>query len=264
MAKTLEELLADSATGDDVEITLGDLKFNVGALRTMKKAQDAANSAKSDYDKQSATLREKQAAADKLAHDALVLFEAANKIKAGQGGEPAKPADGVDWDNDPVYSPIGKRLRKIEDESLKQINDTLAAIQKQFGTAVNFAVDQYYRQRWDRIPEKDRPKDKSYRDYVKMAQDLSLLDEYKLPDPVMAWERSTAEERRTREIETARKAGIEEGRKAAAAATMPRPGSTPTLRSPEAQPKYKNFNEAMEAARRDPDIMRLLEGEPVA
>ena len=259
MPKTLEQLLADTATGDDVKITFADTEMTVGELRAFKRVRDAAAAAEADFKTKSAATLEAQKKAEKLAADSLALYEEAEKMRR----EPARtaPANGdIDWENDPVYKPIHQRLSKLETEQLKRIDDSLKEVQKTVGTGLQFVVDQYYRSRWNSIPEKDRPKDKSYRDFVKMAQDLNIQDEYHLPDPVMAWERSTAEQRRATEIEDARKKGIEEGKKAAAAASMPRPGGAPAPRVP-ATKQFKDLNEAISAAKQDPDILRMLEGD---
>lgn len=268
MPKTLEQLLADATTGDDVKITLGDYEVTVGQLRATEKVRQAAAQAKADYDRGVAELTVKRQEAERLANDSLALARQAGLINdSGDGTRRASatsnPGD-IDWENDPVYGPIGKRLAKLENEQLKTMDAALKKMQETLDVSARFVVDQYYQNRWNTIPANERPKDKTYKDFVKMAADLNIKDQYNLPDPVAAWDRSTAEQRRATEIEEARKKAFEEGKKAAAAASMPRPGSTPTLPHPSNNKTFKNLDEAMDAARKDPEIMRIMQGDTVA
>jgi hypothetical protein len=257
---TLDELLASAAIKDDQELVMPNgEKITLGALRSYAAAQHAAGeAAKRDFESKQRAADARLAEANRLADDALALH------KMYEGKEPlkAEPKAGeIDWDTDPVYSPVGKRLAALEKMINDDVKSQVASQKKAIAAGMQFIVDQYYKQRWNALPEKDRPKDKTYKDYMKAAQEQNIKDEYGLDDPIGAWSRETEAARRSNELEDARKKGIEEGRKLAAAATLPRPGGGPRVPLPNEGPKYKDMNEAFAAAASDPDILRIASGE---
>jgi hypothetical protein len=257
---TIEELLARTELTNDIKITLPNIgEVTVGDLRNyVASTKDTAARAAREAEDRKKAAEARLAEANKLADDALALS------RMYEGKEPPKPepkSGEIDWDTDPVYSPVGKRLAALE----KMINDDvkagLANQKKAIAAGMQFIVDQYYKQRWNAIPEKDRPKDKTYKDYTKVAAEQNIKDEYGLDDPIGAWSRETEVARRAAEVEEARKKGIEEGKKLAAAATLPRPGSGPRVPLPNEKPQYKDMNEAFAAAAQDPDILRIANGD---
>lgn len=257
---TIDELLASAALKDDTEITLPNgEKATIGALRAFASSQKAAaDTARRDFEAKQRAADAKLVEANRLADDALALH------KMYEGREPArtepKPGE-IDWDTDPVYAPVGKRFSAYEKVLNEEVKAELAKQKKAIAAGMQFIVDQYYRQRWNAIPEKDRPKDKTYKDYVKVAAESNIKDEYGLDDPIGAWSRETEHARRETELEAAKKQGIEEGKRLAAAASLPRPGSGPRVPLPNEGPKYKNMTEAFAAAAQDPDILRIASGD---
>jgi hypothetical protein len=259
---TIEELLASAAIKDEQEIVLPNgEKVTLGALRAFAAArQTAADAAKRDFESKQRAAEARLADANKLAEDALALSKMYEGRTPPEPDRTPKPGE-IDWENDAVYGPVGKRFsafeKRLNDEALAE----LAKQKKAIAAGMQFIVDQYYKQRWNAIPEKDRPKDKSYKDYIKVAAEQNIKDEYGLDDPIGAWSRETEVARRAAEVEEARKKGIEEGKKLAAAATLPRPGSGPRVPLPNEKPQYKDMNEAFAAAAQDPDILRIANGD---
>lgn len=259
---TLEELLNDSQLTDDIEIALPNgKKTTVKDLRlyasTMKSASDTAiREAQARKDAADAEI----AKAKRLATDSLALYEQARAVKVDDDTK-VKPGD-IDWENDPVYRPVGQRFSKLEKESLAKVNEEIEKIHKALGAGLKFVTDQYQEQRWNALPKDARPKDKTWRDYLKAAEEQNIKDSYGLFDPLEAFNRATAADREAAKMEAARKAGIEEGKKLAAQANLPRPGGNPVARRDNKDGAFKDLRSAMEAAQHDPEIIRIASGEP--
>jgi hypothetical protein len=257
---TLEELLADSQLTDDIKISLpGGKEVTVKDLRIYAATQrDVAAAAKREYETKAREAADAKTKAEKLATDSLALWDEAEKIKKG-GAEPtAKPGD-IDWENDPVYRPVHQRLTKLEKEQFASLHDELQKMKAALGAGFKFVTDDYNQRRWDALPEKIRPRDKTWRDYVEDAKKQNLKDIYGLDDPIEAFNRATAADRRAAEIAEAEKRGEDRGKKAAA--QPPRPGSTPAIRKPADPPQFKSLADAMAAAATDPEIMRIANGD---
>ncbi len=257
---TIEELLARTELTNDIKITLPNIgEVTVGDLRGYVAAQrETASRAAREADERKTAAERRLAEANQLADDALAL----SRSYEGRTPPPAERKPGeIDWENDPVYGPVGKRLAAIEKLINEDVKVQQANQKKAIAAGLQFITDNYWKQRWNAIPEKDRPKDKTYKDYLKAAEEQNIKDEYGLNDPIGAWSRETESARRASEIEEARKKGIEEGRKLAATASLPRPGSAPRVPLPGDGPKYKDMNEAFAAAASDPDILRIASGE---
>jgi hypothetical protein len=260
---TLEELLADSQLTDDIKISLpGGKEVTVKDLRAFAATQkSAAEAAQREY---AAKVKEADAArvkAERLATDSLALWEEATKLKT-EGGKAAEARTGdIDWDNDPVYRPIHQRLTKMEKEQLEVFQAELEKMKKALGAGFRFVTDDYQQRRWDALPKDSRPKDKTWRDYLEVAQKANIKDQYGLDDPIEAFNRSTAADRDAARLEAARKAGIEEGKKQAAVSTLPRPGGTPHIPRAADKPQFKDLRDAMAAAASDPEILRIANGD---
>lgn len=267
---TLEELLASTELTDAVEIALPNgAKVTVGQLREYQRTQrDAATKAQTEYAAKQKAADEARAKAERLATDSLALWEEANKVR-GEGGRAVAGGEGggnhtgdIDWENDPVYRPVHQRLSK-DLAPISEIQAEIKKLQSALAAGFKFVTDDYQERRWNAIPKDQRPKDKTWRDYLETAKQQNLKDPYGLDDPVAAWERSTADERRAAEIKAAEERGRKRAEEEARAAGLPRPGSTPRVPA-SAQggtPKFKDLTEALAAAQNDPEILRIANGE---
>jgi hypothetical protein len=266
MPPTIDEMLANSVLTDDVKLDVpGVGAVTVGELRSYKRSKDEAiASAQREADGRNRASDDEMKRAKALAEDALRAIEVAETRRA----TPPPAAGGVDWDIDPIYSPINKRMREMlapYDEKLKKL-DQIDELKGLLGQAAQFVTDDYWNRRWDAL--KDKPKDKSYRDYVEVAQKEKITDKWGLPDPIAAYLKATESDRLNAALEAARKEGRAEGRKDAAAASMPRPGATPfgpgaksgTPAGKDAEAGKRDLGsvlrEKMAQAQTDPDILR--------
>ena len=254
---TLEEMLADAQLTDDIKIALpGGKEVTVKDLRAYAASQrDASSRAQTEY-------LEAKRKAEKLATDSLALYNEAERLKAEALTTRPAPKEGdIDWDTDPVYAPVNKRFLKEREDIVKALSG-IEELKKGLAAGFNFVTQDYYERRWNAIPKDQRPKDKSWRDYMDAAKTGNIKDSFGLDDPIEAYNRATAAERDAARLEDARKKGIEEGKKLAASATLPRPGSTPALRKSSDAAPFKSLREAMDAAQHDPEILRVASGEP--
>lgn len=253
---SIEEMLANTALTDDIELTLPTGKVTVGELRTYQRTKAAeAQSVRSEAEKRYREATDEMARAKSLADDAMKV------IKLGEQTTPPPDRNAIDWDTDPVYAPMNKRLA----EKLGPLEAALtevAQMKKTLDGGLAFVVDDYYERRWTGL--QDRPKDKTYRDYVEVATKQNIKDRWGLPDPVAAYLKETEADRLSAAVDEARKKGIEEGKKAAATASIPRPGfQTPTTgRTPGDKPLSKGdlgatLREQMAKAASDPEILRV-------
>ena len=255
---TLDEMLASTQLTDDIKIALPNgNEVTVGELRAYAAAQRAAS------DKALKEYNEAKAKAVKLAEDATKLWTLAEEKEAAlakAGGSKPAPTGDIDWDNDPVYRPVGKRFSEITPQ-FDELRKELKAMKDALAAGFGFVTSDYYERQWNSIPADQRPKDKTWRDYLDEAKKQNLKNQFGLDDPIEAYNRSTAADRRAAEIKAAKEAGIKEGEKRAAAANITRPGSTPTLRKPADKSPYKDLNDAFAAAMNDPEIARIANGE---
>jgi hypothetical protein len=264
---TIEELLASSAIDDKVEVSLGNEKVTVGALRAYATAAKAASDAAArDAETRRRTADEEINKAKRLAEDSLKLYEEAERVR--REGRPAEPKPGdIDWENDPVYRPVHQRFQKeLADLNVSAVREDIKRLQAALAAGFKFVTDDYQDRRWSALPADVRPKDKTWRDYMKMAEEQNIRDAHQLFDPVEAFNRSTAEERRAADLKAAERRGEERAeRKAREASALPRPGSTPVpMARPAGEPKFKNLTEALNAAAQDPEILRIAAGTDAA
>src|SRR5438445_12483392 len=123
---TLEELLNDATIADDLEINFGDKgKFKVVDLRTARKAMKDRETKLAAEEKAAQEklklamddLEKKRNHVTELADQAAKLLEG---VKGDKGNNSGTSGD-IDWDADPIYSPVGKRLKGV-DEKLSAFN----------------------------------------------------------------------------------------------------------------------------------------------
>ena len=259
MPKTLEELLADTQLTDDIKIALPNgSEVTVKDLRAYAAAQKSAT----DTAVRDAEARRKQAESDiakakQLAEDSLKLMDSL-RTDPDKGGN--KPGD-IDWDNDPVYKPVGVRLSKLEADIQAKAFAEIEKLQRAMAAGFKFVTDDYYERRWNSLPKDARPKDKTWRDYMDDAAKGNIKDAYGLVDPIEAYTRSTAADREAAKIKEAEARGEKRAEEKLRQTMVPRPGATPTVKSPGDAPQFKDLNEAMAAAAQDPEILRIANGE---
>lgn len=262
---TIDEMIADAKLTDDTMFKVGEQEFKLGDLRKVAKSrQDEAAAKLAEIDKQRKEFDTERQRVQKLSQDALDFYE---KLKAGKPANETKDDD-FSFSDDPWLSRVGKGLTKLatqladaqkaQDERAKKLEAALA-------DGFKYVMTKEYERAWNAIPEGDRPKDKTWRDYLKVAQERNIVNEWGLPDPNMAYERETGADR----LERARKAeyerGLEEGKKAAAVTQPPRPspfGPVPTTAKPGAKDKvYSSVDELVGDAFGDADIQKIMSGQ---
>jgi len=257
---TLAELLDDAQIADDMEIIFGDKgKYKLSDLRGVRKA----NRDKVDFEL--AAAKTKREELDRLATEAAKLLESMN-TKGNNDDSSLATDDSINWDTDPVYAPVSKRLKPFE-AKFTEILNTIEKLTKSFNDSATFVMTDFYERRWNTIPENIRPKDKTWRDYLKVANDRGYLNEYKLPDPVEAFNRErgpmvASDLQKT--IDELTKKNTELAQQLESAPRMPRPGSQgsggPTPHGEKADKVYSDVNSLVDDAFADPTIQNIISG----
>lgn len=258
---TIEEMIASADLKDDFEIAAGENKFKLGDLRKVHSAKAA------EIAKQQKAFETEKARVNKLSEDALALWESI-KDKAPKKGDPPKTGDDDDmtFADDPWLARAGKALTKLAkqlEDAQKAQTERAEKLEKALSDGFRYVMTKEYERDWNSIPEAERPKDKTWRDYLKVAQDNKVINEWGLPDPRAAYEKETAGDREARIKKAEYDRGVAEG-KAAASVQQPRPGTAGPVAAarPKGDKNYADANELIEDAFADTEINKLLSGTP--
>jgi hypothetical protein len=258
---TLEEMLSDAKIADDLDVIFGN---NTGTfkMKDLRAAHATTAAEKKALAKQLKDVEAKQNELTQLATEASQLVE---KLKK----EPTEPvhasSDGdIDFEADPVYGPLMKKILKPLQSKQTEFENSVKLLQQTIAESGKFILADYYERRWNSIPEAKRPKDKTWRDYIKVAGDKKIFNEFNLPDPVEAF---------NREIEPVEKQGlqakvdelnktIEELKKNANSPRMPRPGAggIPGANDHKNDKVYTDINSMVDDAFNDPTIQAITAG----
>ena len=250
---TIEELINDSKLADDQEILVGEQKFKLGDIRSVGRARMG------EVEKQRQQLEADRSRVNKLAEDALTLWQTL-QIDPPKN-QPAQPEDEFDFPDNPQLSKIGKALKKkLEDMATAQAkaDKQQEELRKALAQGFQYVVTNTYEDRWNKLA--DKPSDKSWKDYLKVAQDNKIVDQWGLPDPIKAYEDSTREQR----LEAAKKAEYERGKAEAMKSqppAMPRPGTAGASRSSDKGSKvYDTVDTLLDDAFADTEISKIMNG----
>jgi hypothetical protein len=244
---TLEELLSDAKIADDMEFALGENKFKMADLRAADKSRRAKEKA----------LAAKQEELNGLAQQAADLVE---KLSKEPEPKPVVNKDGdIDWDADPIYSPVSKKLKPLESK-MEEIANNIKTLQSSLAQSAQFVLQDFYDRRWNSVPEEKR-KGKTWKEYLKTAAEKKILNEYGIADPVEALNRELEPlERNSLETKLAEaNKRIEELSKSVNTPRMPRPGATGTPGAAKGNDKVFDSADALvDAAFADPTIADLV------
>lgn len=250
---TLEELIADAKVNDEMELVFGDSKFKLGDLRAHQKTSEQR------LQGELAKITAKQNELNQLATQAAELIEKYKNPPA-----PAAPAAGdIDFDTDPLFSPFVQKKMKPLEAKLTEFDTAIKAVQQSIADSAKFLLHDYYDRRWNSIPETKRPKDKGWKDYLRVAGEKRILNEFGLPDPVEAFNREVVpQEIQAREQENAQlKQKVTELEKQLSMPRMPRPGASgaPKEKAKEEKP-FGSADELVDTAFADPTIQSIIGG----
>src|ERR1700674_1516541 len=253
---TLEELLSDASIADDMEIMFGadKGKFKVADLRSHRTKLSAEEKSLKE---QMTAVKAKQQELAELSDQPAKLMK---KLKSEESMRPPVKTEGeIDFDTDPLYGPlVNKKLKPLEAQFL-ELKNSLATLNTSIGESAKFLLHDYYQRRWDSIPADKRPKDKGWKDYIKVAAEKKIFNEFNLPDPVEAWNREVEPLAKTA-LETqvaSLTAEIENLKKNQHAPRMPRPGAAGAPPAAGASKDAKTFDSVdamIDAAFQDPMI----------
>jgi hypothetical protein len=249
---TLEELLDDAKIADDMEIAFGENKFKMADVRAADKKRRAK------VDSEMKALDAKQKELNTLAQQAADLVQ-----KLSEPEHKVATKDGeIDWDTDPLYSPlVTKKLKPLESK-MEEIANNIKTLQSSLAQSAQFVLQDFYDRRWNSVPEEKR-KGKTWKEYLKTAAEKKILNEYGIADPVEALNRELEPlERNSLETKLAEaNKKIEELSKSVNTPRMPRPGaagSGNTGVSKGTDKVFDNADDLVNAAFADPTIQELV------
>jgi len=253
MAKTLEEIFSDTQNyPDNLTIKFNDTDIPLGSLRNANKSQRDALNAELTSTKEARRKADDQVAnASKLAEQAAKLNA---DLEARLAADPRGTPTADQFDTDPWYEPIRKRLAKY-DEAVTKFNQ---AVESLTGMQKNMSMT-WFQDRMDsqfaglKMSDKNR---KSQDELLKYAADNKIVDKFGVPSLILAWDKMTETDRLAEASEKARLEGIEQGKREAFVGRV-RPPSSVAPGSP--PPQFTDWNQLTDTALADPEIRRIIE-----
>ena len=287
MALDWKKLFSDKATYPDTTIIkIGDQDVTIGDLRQHNEASNGETlKTLTDRDTELKTREEKTARAQQrladimeavakttgLSFDQIIAGDSAAAVRAAAAIREQAAREGihktgageVEWESDPIYAPVDKRLKPIE-ATQSQIQGALRA---------GLTVMQNDRTRLDwiqfRLDHPDLAKGLKYEDAVKLAVDKGYKDDVGFPDVGKALTEMAApgvsKSERDAEYKRGREEGAAEARRELMGSTgLPAGGGTAgmeLLPAPDKNAgKVASIAEQLNKAMTDPDILRGITG----
>lgn len=220
---TLQEILANKTTfGDDIELTIGTEKVNLGQLRDLSAKQQKDLSDKIA----GADNREKEArdTAMKAATLLSQLEDARTKLEASK----KEPVTDDDFDTSEWWKPVKARFAE-RDTKIDQALKGIEALTKSVSQAATIWAKDRWRGQFDRVAPRLKKVD-AYKEWdldkvLNYATEHKILDENDMPSV----EKAVLELTKANDLKTAAdeayERGLKEGRTKARLETMPRPSS---------------------------------------
>lgn len=253
-----DEIFQDDKTyPDTAEITINGKQITLGAIRDRSRKDQKKLAAELE-----AVAKDRQGVTE-LATQAADLHRKLQTQLEAASSSVARVAPSDDWENDPLYTPVVKKFKSIE-ETIKSLNDTNV----QLANAVKNAATIWYEDRAqgqfergaDRLKKSAKHKDMSYEQVRDYAAKNNILDGHKLPDVGKAILELTKED----DLERIRREAFEAGEKAGATrgrmSSMTRPTSAEGIvRQPADASVAKHGLEGLgDDVAKDPDLMQML------
>ena len=247
-----DQIFRDEASfPDSAEITIGDKKVSLGAIRDLTRKQQNELAAKLNEAKD-------------LAGKAAGVISEYEQKKAALPTGPVRTTPDDNWEEDPLFKPVAKTTKELRDAmaELKKQNETLT-------TALGNSAKIWFRDRaesqYDKLAERLK-KSAKYKDYdvdkvLEYAATNKILDGNGLPSVAKAIQELTKED----DLDIIRKQAYEEGLKAGAQktrmASMTRPTSAEGgVKKPEDSAVGKNVSleHLGDDVAKDPELMEML------
>jgi hypothetical protein len=262
---SFEEVIADTQKyPDSLEIEVAGTKIPLASLRAVNKSERERLSAEiGNVAKERENLSQAQTKALQLAEEAArikaeIENDASTRRQVAAGADP--------FETDPFYAPVSKKIQGLQEKYDKTLEKLNSAVEKMNNTATNMATvwaedrwDNEYEQVLRSVPEDKRSTVPSRKELLEYAAKENIKDRHNLPSVRKAWEKKTEGERMTQSAEEARKQGIEEGKRMAFAARIPKP-STVQTGGGGGPAVLDDWNKLTDAALADPEIARIIQG----
>jgi hypothetical protein len=264
---TPEEILADTKTyPDTLAISFNGVEIPLGSLRAVAKSkQDAAESERKAAEAARTAAEAQRAEFNRLTDEAREVYENLNSTNASAAAAAAAAAPVVEdeFDKDPVWNPVRKRLGSLAEEQKKFAEATkkVEEANKRLENMLARSAEVFAYDRWERQYSgyQHKPDGKSLDDVVKYATDNRIVDRFGLPSVEKALDQMTAADRQKAVEDSAFKRGMEEGQRLGRISTMPRPMTVgPT--NPAGSKPLEDFDQLTERALSDPELATLIAG----
>lgn len=265
MPKTLAEILADAAAGDDLAFTGPDgITFKLADLRGFKKSVDG----------ETAAAKAKREEAEATAMEAAKILDVLKKAKDEMNANPGdknKDKDtnkGDDWKKDALYAPLVPVFEALEKQA-KQSFELATALQKELARSSSFYMIERMRSEYNSAPESFR-KATPFEKAVQAALSNQEFDAFgegenvvKMPTLRRRIHEGTEAER----IAAAVKEGVETEKKKweekQRLDSLPKPGKFQTRTKTDKPPIEKLEQLTSDVVANDPDILKAMEGPTV-
>lgn len=265
MPKTLAEILADAAAGDDLAFTGPDgITFKLADLRGFKKAVDG----------ETATAKAKREEAEAAAMEAAKILDVLKKAKdemnanASNKGKHDEPNKGNDWKADPLYAPLVPVFEAMEKQA-KQSFELASALQKELARSSSFYMIERMRNEYNSAPESFR-KATPFEKAVAAAlanQEYDNFGEGENSVKMPTLRRRIHEGTEADRIEAAVQARVADEKKKwdekQRLDSLPKPGKFQTRGKSDKPPIAKLDELTSEVVANDPDILKAMEGPTV-
>jgi len=255
-----DEIFADDKTyPDSAELTINGKAVKLGDIRdlTRKKQQELAAKL--------AEVQQEREGVKELATKAAALHQQLQDQVAAADKKPnVQVSDVDDFENDPLYAPIRKRLSPIE-QTMKELGET----QKKLATSLERAATIWFKERSadrfervsDRLKKAGKDKDWNFDKVLEFAAKNNIVDANGLPDVVGAVTKLTAEDERKIIEQEAYERGLREGAQKGRMSNMTRPTSAAGAKAkPEdsAVGRTASLEHLGDDVAKDPELMDML------
>ena len=272
MAMDFEQILKDEkGFPDNLEVTVGDHKVPLGAMRDLSKKQqqilvEQLNTVQQERERVAARNREAQEMTEKAASIYQNLQQQLDASKEEQARAAAKTqTGGYDpeqlYQTDLYYAPMRKRNMATE-ESLKKIIEDVNLLKNTMGAMGRTYVEDRLANEYESTAEA-RKRSKALADYDfpklrKYAEENKIQDHLGFASIKEAVNRLTDGERKQEEAETAYQRGLREGEIRARMGVQPRPASASAAMPGGQQPKDLDEALSPESISQDQELMQML------
>ena len=249
-----QDILDDEKTfPDNIELTINGKQVTLGDVRGLsRKKQQELTEKMADTERKRAEVLE-------LATKAADL-EAKLRQQLEDSGRPKPTPTEDEFDNDPFWAPVRKRLAGPQ-ETIKKLDETVKTLTNQLSQAAAIWAEDRWHSQYERAKPrlKDKAKDWTYEKVRDYAAQNKLVDSFGLPSVEKAIMSLTQEDELQARVNEAYEKGLREGTTKGRMGVQPKPTSAAGPPRPEKSAVAEKGLEALgDDVQNDPELMNML------